>query len=83
MENEELTQEEQNAQYLQQNPGVESRLWAEWVEVVCGWDKIPNPTPEKWIKLKVNFYHGKMPITSVAELKKNQSESLVDYRLLA
>ena len=28
-DDEELTQEEQNAQYLQQNPGIESSLWAE------------------------------------------------------
>lgn len=67
---EELTQEEQNAQYLQENPHIESALWAEWVGVVCGWNKIPHPTPEEWSKLKANFYHGKAPIDSVAELKK-------------
>ncbi len=70
MWDEELTQEEQNAHYLQENPDIESGLWAEWVGVVCGWDKIPYPTPEEWNKLKANFYHGKAPIESVAELKK-------------
>ena len=65
-----LTPEEQNARYLQQNPHIESGLWAEWVNVVCGWDKIPTPTAEEWAKLRANFYHGKAPIDSVAELKK-------------
>jgi hypothetical protein len=69
-DDEELTQEEQSAQYLQDNPHIESGLWAEWVGVVCGWDKIPHPTPEEWNKLKANFYHGKAPIESVAELKR-------------
>lgn len=59
-----------DAEYLQQNPQIESGLWAEWVGVVCGWDKIPNPTQEEWTKLRANFYHGKAPIESVAELKK-------------
>lgn len=65
-----LTQEEQNAQYLRDNPHIESGLWAEWVCVVCTWDKIPNPTSEEWTKLRANFYSGKAPIASVAELKK-------------
>lgn len=69
-DDEELTQEEQNDLYLQQNPGIESGLWTEWVMVVCGWDKIPNPTQEEWTKLRANFYHGKAPNDSVAELKK-------------
>jgi hypothetical protein len=69
----ELTQEQQNAEYLRQNPGIESGLWAEWVGVVCGWDKIPHPTQEEWTKLRANFYHGKAPIDSVAELKKMRS----------
>ena len=72
-DDEEPTQEEQNAQYLQQNPGIESSLWAEWVGVVCGWDKIAPPTQEEWAKLKANFHHGKAPIDSVAELKKMRS----------
>ncbi len=66
----ELTPEEQNAEYLRQNPHIESSLWTEWVGVVCGWDKIPLPTAEEWTKLRANFYHGKAPIDSVAELKK-------------
>ena len=65
-----LTQEEQNSQYLQQNPQIESGLWAEWVGVVCGWDKIPQPSQDEWSKLRSNFYHGKAPIESVAELKR-------------
>jgi hypothetical protein len=69
-----LTPEEQNARYLQQNPGVESGLWAEWVGVVCGWDKIPLPTAEEWAKLKATFHHGKAPIDSVAELKKMRGQ---------
>lgn len=69
----ELTPEEQNAEYLRQNPHIESAMWAEWVGVVCGWDKIAPPTQEEWIKLKANFHHGKAPIDSVAELKKMRS----------
>ena len=69
-DDEELTQEQQNALYLQQNPAIESGLWAEWVGVVCDWDKIPHPSSEEWTKLRANFYHGKAPIESVAELKK-------------
>jgi len=65
-----LTPEEQNAMYLRDNPALESSLWAEWVGVVCDRDKIPYPTHEEWAKLRANFYSGKAPIDSVAELKK-------------
>jgi hypothetical protein len=65
-----LTPEEQNAKYLRDNPALESRLWTEWVGIVCDRDKIPYPTHEEWTKLRANFYHGKAPIDSVAELKK-------------
>ena len=70
----ELTPEEENDQYLRDNPALESALWSEWVEVVCGWDKIPNPTREEWTRLRANFYHGKAPIESVAELKKMREQ---------
>ena len=70
MWDDELTPEEQNAHYLQQNPQLESSLWTEWVGVVCDRDKIALPTAEEWTKLRANFYHGKAPIDSVAELKK-------------
>jgi hypothetical protein len=66
----ELTEEQQNAQYLQENPQIECGLWAEWVGVVCGWEKISHPTTEEWAKLRSEFYHGKAPIESVADLKK-------------
>lgn len=69
-DDDELTQEQQNLQYLQQNPCIESGLWAEWVGVVCGWDKIALPNSEEWAQLRANFYHGKAPIDSVAELKR-------------
>jgi hypothetical protein len=69
-----LTPEEQNSRYLQDNQHIESGLWAEWVGVVCGWDKIPMPTLEEWAKLRANFYHGKAPIDSVAELKKMRNK---------
>ena len=61
---------EQTAEYLSQNSALESLLWAEWVCVVCDWDKITYPTSDEWDKLKASFYHGKAPIDSVAELKK-------------
>lgn len=66
----ELTPEEQNAEYLRQNPALESSLWAEWVCVVCNRDKISCPTQDEWDKLKARFYHGKAPVDSVDELKK-------------
>jgi hypothetical protein len=60
------------------NPVLESSLWSEWVEVVCGWNKISSPTPEEWVALKDKFYLGKAPIDSVAELKtmRNKYETL-------
>ena len=72
-DDDELTPEQQNARYLQQNPHIESGLWTEWVGVVCGWDKIPLPTEEEWTKLRAEFYHGKTPDDSVAELKRMRS----------
>jgi hypothetical protein len=68
-DDDDLTPEDQNDQYLRDNPGVESALWTEWVLVVCQWDNIPPPSSEEWDVLRSKFYHGKMPITSVAELK--------------
>jgi hypothetical protein len=65
-----MTPEEENDQYLRDNPAAESALWSEWVCVVCDWDKIPHPNQEEWNILRANFYHGKAPIDSVAELKK-------------
>ena len=69
----ELTPEEQNGLHLQQNTLLESSLWTEWVGVVCGWEKIPLPTAEEWTKLRAEFYHGKAPVDSVAELKRMRS----------
>ena len=68
-----LTPEEQNAQYLRDNPALESSLWMEWVGVVCDREKIPYPSTEEWDYLKSRFYSGKAPIDSVAELKKKRS----------
>lgn len=70
----EETPEEENAQYLRDNPAAESSLWSEWVQVVCGWDKIPYPTQEEWTYLKSRFYSGKAPVDSVAELKQRRSQ---------
>jgi hypothetical protein len=65
-----LSPEEEDDLYLRDNPAIESSLWSEWVCVVCDWDKIPYPNQEEWTRLRANFYHGKAPIESVAELKK-------------
>ena len=62
--------EERDAKYLRDNPALESGLWAEWVGVVCGWEKMPPPNTEEWAVLKSKFYSGKAPVDSVAELKK-------------
>ncbi len=64
-----LTPEEQNAEYLQQNPALESALWSEWVGVVCEREQIVHPTAGEWDYLRSKFYRGKAPIDSVAELK--------------
>jgi len=69
----ELTPEELNGLHLEQNTLLESGLWTEWVGVVCGWDKIAPPNTEEWTKLRANFYHGKAPVDSVAELKRMRS----------
>lgn len=36
----EQTPAEETAELLQQNPAAEVALWSEWVQVVCGWEKI-------------------------------------------
>lgn len=69
-ENEELTPEEENARYLQQNPGAEYNLWREWVGVVCDWNHVPHPTFNEWNVLCANFYPGKTPNNSFHELKQ-------------
>lgn len=64
-----LTPEEENDNYLRQNPALESALWEEWVGVICERQKIAYPTASEWDYLRSNFYHGKAPLDSVAELK--------------
>ncbi len=71
----ELTQEEQNAAYLRDNPAVEGGMWAVWVGVVCGWDKIAHPSQAEWSALRQGFYPGKAPIDSVADLKRMRAQS--------
>ena len=68
-----MTEEEQTAEFLRENPHIECGLWAEWVGVVCGWEKIDTPTEAEWQVLRSNFYSGKAPVESVAELKKMRS----------
>ena len=63
-------------EYLAANPHIEQQWWAEWIEVVCGWDKIPKPTQEEWALLRKDFYPGIMPITSVAQLKKMREKQI-------
>jgi hypothetical protein len=48
-----------DSDYLRDNPALESSLWSEWVCVVCGWDKIPNPTQEEWTRLGLTSIMGK------------------------
>ncbi len=49
MNHEELTPEEQNAEYLRANPVLEQRMWADWVLTVCGWQKLDPPTDgQRW-----------------------------------
>lgn len=69
-ENSWQAEQERTAQYLRDNPEVESTLWTEWVCVVCDWDKTLHPTQEEWAFLRSKFYSGKAPIDSFAELKK-------------
>jgi hypothetical protein len=71
-----LTQEELNSLYLQENPDIEYSLWTEWVFVVCEREKIPTPSPEELKVLVKKFYHGKAPIDSVFELKEIRIKSM-------
>jgi hypothetical protein len=70
MTDSELTPEEENAAYLSANPAIEGGLWAEWVLVVCGWEKITKPTDVEWGVLRRGFYPGKAPVDSVVDLKR-------------
>lgn len=76
MWDDELTPEERNTDYLRDKPHVECALWEEWVIVVCNWEKIANPTLDEWAALRSKFYHGKMPIRSVEELKALRAQYL-------
>lgn len=67
--NDELTPDEESIQHLQENPTLNSSLWAGWVCTVCVWDKIALPTSEEWEYLKSNFHFEKTPTESVEELK--------------
>lgn len=69
-----LTPEDRDREYLRQNPALESSLWSEWVVVVCDRDKISRPTASEWDYLKSKFYSGKAPIDSVGELKELRNE---------
>ena len=70
MDNEDtLTEEDRNREYLRQHPAQELDLWMNWVLTVCQWRKIAPPTAREWDALTATFYHGKMPITSVDELE--------------
>ena len=64
-----LTDEDRNREYLRQHPAQELSLWTDWVQTVCRWRKIAPPTGREWDALTANFYHGKMPVTSVDELE--------------
>lgn len=57
-------------EYLIENPALEVGLWSDWVEVVCGWEGIPIPTNKEFAQLRTNWYSGKAPVDSVAELKR-------------
>lgn len=64
-----MTDEDRNREYLRQHPAQELSLWMEWVQTVCRWRKIAPPTGREWDTLTANFHHGKMPVTSVDELE--------------
>lgn len=64
-----LTEEDRNREYLRQHPAHELSLWMEWVQTVCQRRKIAPPTGREWDTLTAKFHHGKMPITSVEELE--------------
>ena len=52
------------------NPELVSRLWAEWVCIVCKRQEIPTPTATEWEQLRAKWYYDKAPIDSVADLKR-------------
>ena len=66
----EQTQEEENLNYLEQNPHIEYGMWSEWVVVVCGWEKIDRPNNTEWEYLRYKWYSGVAPVESVDQLKR-------------
>lgn len=64
-----LTDEDRNREYLRQHPAQELSLWVDWVPAVCRWREIAPPTGSEWDTLTAKFHHGKMPVTSVDELE--------------
>jgi hypothetical protein len=64
-----MTEEDRNREYLRQHPAQELSLWMDWVQTVCRGRKIAPPTGHEWDTLTASFHHGKMPITSVDELE--------------
>lgn len=70
MENDDsLTEEDRNREFLRQHPAQELSLWMDWVQTVCRWRGIAPPTGREWDMLTANFHHGKMPVTTADELE--------------
>ena len=63
-----MTDEDRNREYLRQHPAQELSLWMDWVQTVCGWKKIAPPTGREWDELTAKWFHGKTPAESAAEL---------------
>lgn len=68
MDEELLSDEDRNLEYLRQHPAQELSLWTDWVQAVCRWKKIAPPTGREWDALMATWRHGKTPAESVDEL---------------
>jgi hypothetical protein len=69
MDDELMTDEDRDREYLRQHPAHELSLWKEWVLVVCNRRNMPPPTGREWDALTARWQHNKMPLESVDELE--------------
>ena len=63
-----MTDDDRNREYLREHPAQELSLWMDWVQTVCRWKKIAPPTGREWDALTAKWSHGKTPAESADEL---------------
>lgn len=60
--------DEEESNYLENNPSFERGLWKDWVETLCRQKKVATPSPKEWELLTAKWYSGKAPLQSYNEL---------------